>query len=166
MKQRLALAIAMMGDPQLLLLDEPSNGLDPIGIIQLRDLLRQLQASGTAIVISSHRLGELERLTSDYIFMHRGQVISFADRIAASQAGQLRVEVVSKGRSIAETLLPASKVLEVSDTELVIAVGDPDEVPDIVATWPRAGRGSRACCCRGRTSRTCSCGCARKGREP
>jgi len=139
MKQRLALAIAVMGDPQLLLLDEPSNGLDPIGIIQLRDLLRQLQESGTAIIISSHRLGELERLTSDYIFMHRGQVISFADRIAASQAGQLRVEVASSGRSIAETLLPASKVLEVSDTELVIAIGDPDEVPDIVCDLAKGG---------------------------
>ena len=139
MKQRLALAIAMMGDPQLLLLDEPSNGLDPIGIMQLRDLLRRLQESGTAIVISSHHLGELEKLTSDYIFMHRGQVISFADRIATSGAGQLRVELVSNGVGVAERLLSPSKVLTVSDTELVIAIGDPDEVPDIVCDLARGG---------------------------
>ena len=91
MRQRLALAIALMNDPQLLLLDEPSNGLDPVGIVQLRDLLKQLRDSGTAIVISSHRLGELEKLTSDYIFLYRGEVVSFGDRIVAGQAGRLRV---------------------------------------------------------------------------
>ena len=133
MKQRLALAVAMMNDPQLLLLDEPSNGLDPIGIVQLRDLLKRLSTAGTAVVISSHRLGELEKLTSDYIFMHRGRIISFADRIAASRAGRLRVELVSNGPDIAARLLPASRVLDASDTELVIAIGDPEEVPDIVS---------------------------------
>jgi ABC-2 type transport system ATP-binding protein len=134
-----ALAVALLNDPQLLLLDEPSNGLDPIGIIRLRDLLKQLRDSGTAIVISSHRLGELEKLTSDYIFMHRGRIVSFADKITASQAGQLRVELVSNGVSIAETVLPAFRVLGVSDTELVIAVSDPDEVPDIVSDLAKGG---------------------------
>ena len=139
MKQRLALATAMMSDPQLLLLDEPSNGLDPIGIIQLRDLLKRLRDAGTAVVISSHRLGELEKLTSDYIFMHRGQIIPFGDRIAANQAGRLRVELLNNGRNIAERLLPASRVLETSETELVVAVRDPEEVPDIVCDLARGG---------------------------
>jgi len=139
MKQRLALATAMMGDPQLLLLDEPSNGLDPIGIIQLRDLLKQLRDSGTAVVISSHRLGELEKLTSDYIFMHRGRIIPFGDRIAANQAGRLRVELLANGHGIAERLLPASRVLETSDTELVVAIRDPTEVPDIVCDLAKGG---------------------------
>jgi len=132
MKQRLALAIAMMSDPQLLLLDEPSNGLDPIGIIELRDLLQQLRGRGTSVVISSHRLGELERLTNDYIFMHRGRIVQFGDELAASQAGQLCVGVVSSGETVAQTALPASKVLSVTGTELMIAIGDADEVPDIV----------------------------------
>ncbi len=132
MKQRLALAIAMMSDPQLLLLDEPSNGLDPIGIIELRDLLQQLRGRGTSVVISSHRLGELERLTNDYIFMHRGRIVQFGDELDASQAGQLCVGVVSSGETVAQTALPASKVLSVTGTELMIAIGDADEVPDIV----------------------------------
>lgn len=139
MKQRLALAIAMMGDPHLLLLDEPSNGLDPVGIVQLRDLLKQLRDSGTAIVVSSHRLGELEKLTCDYIFMHRGQIIRSPDKIASSQAGRLRVELTSNGIEIAARLLPASKVLGVSDTELVIAVDDPEEVPDLVRNLAAGG---------------------------
>jgi len=139
MKQRLALAIAMMNDPQLLLLDEPSNGLDPVGIIQLRDLLQRLRDAGAAIVISSHRLGELEKLTSDYLFMHRGRIVSFADRISAGQAGRLHVEVVSDGRQIAERLTPPSRVLDVSDTELVISVNDADEVPEVVRELVQGG---------------------------
>jgi ABC-2 type transport system ATP-binding protein len=139
MKQRLALAIAIMNKPQVLLLDEPSNGLDPIGIVQLRDLLKQLRDSGTTIIISSHRLGELEKLTGDYLFMHRGQVIGFADKLAASQAGKLRVELVSGGTQVAEKLLPASKVLSASDTELVIGLSDPEEVPDIVCDLAKGG---------------------------
>jgi len=139
MKQRLALAIAIMNHPQVLLLDEPSNGLDPIGIVQLRDLLKQLRDAGTTIIISSHRLGELEKLTGDYLFMHRGQVISFGDKIMTSQAGKLCVELVSGGNEIARKLLPASKVLSASDTELVIGLSDPREVPDMVCDLAKGG---------------------------
>lgn len=139
MKQRLALAIAMMGNPRLLLLDEPSNGLDPVGIIQLRDLLKQLRDSGAAVVISSHRLGELEKLTCDYLFMHHGRIVTFADKAVAGQAARLRVELVSDGRHMAETLLQACQVLDASDTTLVIAVSNPADVPDIVAHLAKGG---------------------------
>lgn len=139
MKQRLALAISLMNDPQVLLLDEPSNGLDPVGIIQLRDVLKQLRDSGAAIVISSHRLGELEKLTSDYIFLYRGQVVSFGDKISSDQIGCLRVQIVSNGSYIAEKLLSPSKVLSVSDTELEIAINDPEDVPDIVSDLVKGG---------------------------
>jgi ABC-2 type transport system ATP-binding protein len=122
-----------------LLLDEPSNGLDPIGIIQLRNFLKELRDAGTTIVISSHRLGELEQLTSDYMFMYRGQVVSFADKLSCAHAGRLRVELVSNGKAIAEKLLLPSKVLSVSDTELEIAIDDPDEVPDIIIDLAQGG---------------------------
>jgi ABC-2 type transport system ATP-binding protein len=139
MKQRLALAVALMHEPQILLLDEPSNGLDPVGIIQLRDLLKQLGEAGTAIVISSHRLGELERLTSDYLFMHRGRIVPWRDPAAGGQAGCVRVGLVSGGVEIAGTLQPASRVLEASETELLLALSDPGEVPDLVAELARGG---------------------------
>jgi ABC-2 type transport system ATP-binding protein len=132
MKQRLALAVALINNPQLLLLDEPSNGLDPVGIIQLRDVLKRLRDAGTAIVISSHRLGELEKLTSDYIFLYRGEVVSFGDKITSDQAGRLRIELVSNGNNIAEKLLSPSKIISVSDTELEISVSNTEEVPDVV----------------------------------
>jgi len=139
MKQRLALAAALMNDPSFLLLDEPSNGLDPIGIIQLRDLLKQLSDTGTAIVISSHRLGELDKLTSDYIFLYRGEVVSFGEKITTERIGRLRVGLVSNGSQIAKKLLPPSKLISNSETELVIAVGDDDEVPDIVGNLVKGG---------------------------
>jgi ABC-2 type transport system ATP-binding protein len=132
MKQRLALAIALMNDPRFLLLDEPSNGLDPIGIIQLRDLLKKLRDAGTAIVISSHRLGELEKLTNDYIFLYRGEVVSFGDKIEASGAGRVHVGLVANGNQIAKKLLPQSKLISSTETELVITVGDENEVSDII----------------------------------
>ena len=139
MKQRLALAIALINDPQMLLLDEPSNGLDPVGIVQLRKFLKTLSDEGTTIVISSHRLGELEKLTSDYLFLYRGQIVSFGEKIASGQAGQLRVELVSDGHSITEKLLPASKIISTSDTELLVAVEDEEEVPDIVCDLAKGG---------------------------
>lgn len=139
MKQRLALGIALMSEPQLLLLDEPSNGLDPMGVIQLRDLLKKLQSEGTTIIISSHRLGELDKLTSDYLFMYQGQIVSIGDRIAAGTAGQLRVELVSGGSAFAHALLPDNKVINANETELVIAIRDPEEVPDIVRDLAQGG---------------------------
>ena len=138
MKQRLALAIALMNDPKILLLDEPSNGLDPVGIIQLRDLLKQLSDSGTTIIISSHRLGELEKLTSNYIFLYRGKVVSFGDKIASDQAGRLRIELASNGNNIADKLLPRSKVLSASDTELIMAVSSIEDVPGVVRDLVKA----------------------------
>jgi len=131
--------VAMMNHPQLLLLDEPSNGLDPVGIIQLRELLRRLRDAGAAIVISSHRLGELEKLTADYLFMHRGRIVSFADEMSAGQGGRLHVTVVANGRQVAERLTPAGCVLDVSDTELVIGVNDAEEVPEVVNDLVQGG---------------------------
>lgn len=139
MRQRLALAIALMKNPDVLLLDEPSNGLDPVGIIELRNLLKQLRESGTTIVISSHRLGELEKMTSNYIFLYRGQIVSFGDRIASGHIGRLRVELLSDGRRIAGRILSPAKVLNASDTEIVIAVSETKEVPALIRKLVEGG---------------------------
>ena len=75
-KQRYGLAAALMGEPDLLLLDEPMNGLDPGGIADTRDLLLRLNRErGLTILISSHLLGELHRTATDYIFLHQGKVL-------------------------------------------------------------------------------------------
>ena len=74
MRQRLALASALLGDPQILVLDEPSNGLDPAGIVWLRGFLRQFAAAGRTVLLSSHMLAEVELVADDVVLIDRGAV--------------------------------------------------------------------------------------------
>jgi len=139
MKQRLALAVALLGQPKLLLLDEPSNGLDPVGIIHLRDLLTGLRDAGCAIVVSSHRLGELEKLTSDYVYLQHGRVVTLSEATTAGPETRLHIALESGGGKIAETLLSAHELFEVTETGLNIAIQDTHEIPDIVTLLTSGG---------------------------
>lgn len=76
MRQRLTLATALLGDPQVLILDEPLNGLDPVAQAALRGLLSQLADDGRTILVSSHMLAELDQLVERIVLMHRGQVVA------------------------------------------------------------------------------------------
>lgn len=76
MKQRLGLGLALMGEPEILILDEPINGLDPMGIIEIRNLLLKLnREKGITIIVSSHILTELENIATDYSFLSNGKVV-------------------------------------------------------------------------------------------
>ncbi|HEX3021211.1 MAG TPA: ATP-binding cassette domain-containing protein [Lachnospiraceae bacterium] len=75
MKQRLGIAITLLGSPELLILDEPINGLDPLGVVEIRKLLKQLcEDRHITILISSHNLPELYQVATDYIIIHKGEV--------------------------------------------------------------------------------------------
>jgi len=76
MKQRLALAAALIADPDILVLDEPANGLDPIGIAWLRDLLRDLAKQGKTILVSSHQLAEMQHTVDDVVIINEGEIIA------------------------------------------------------------------------------------------
>ena len=75
MRQRLGIAAALLGDPHVLILDEPANGLDPEGIHWLRDLLRRLAAEGRTILVSSHLLGEMQQLADDVVIVAAGRLV-------------------------------------------------------------------------------------------
>lgn len=76
MKQRLGIAIALLSNPELLILDEPVNGLDPIGVVEMRNLFKKLcDERGMTMIISSHNLPELYQTATDYLILHKGKLI-------------------------------------------------------------------------------------------
>ena len=94
MGQRLGIAAAMLGDPEVLILDEPVNGLDPEGILWVRNLLRSLAGEGRTIFVSSHLMSEMALTADRLIVIGRGRLLadaSVADVIAASSANHVRV---------------------------------------------------------------------------
>ena len=111
MRQRLGLATALLGDPEVLVLDEPANGLDPAGIRWLRDLLRSLAAEGRTILVSSHVLAEVAQTADRVVIIHRGALIQQATiaevlagaqgatRVRSPQTSRLRELLTRRGRS-------------------------------------------------------------------
>jgi ABC-2 type transport system ATP-binding protein len=106
MRQRLGIAAALLGDPPVLMLDEPINGLDPEGIVWMRGFLRVLAAEGRAVLVSSHLMSELQDTADHLIVIGRGRLIadvSVADLLAAAADG--RVTLRTSARSEAMTAL-------------------------------------------------------------
>ena len=75
MKQRLAIASCLLGDPDVLILDEPTNGLDPVGIAEIRELIRRLRQEGKTIIMASHMLDEVEKVCTHMVILKKGEVI-------------------------------------------------------------------------------------------
>lgn len=75
MKQRLGLAMALIANPELLILDEPINGLDPQGIVEIRNLLKKLNEDGKTIIISSHILSEIEKVVDEISIINKGEIV-------------------------------------------------------------------------------------------
>ena len=104
MKQRLSLAIALLGDPEFLILDEPTNGLDPMGVVEMRELLKRLnRETGITILISSHILSELHLLATDYGIIHKGELL---EQLSARQLNEkcrqfILIKVDDPGRAAA-----------------------------------------------------------------
>ncbi|WP_040205338.1 ABC transporter ATP-binding protein [Neobacillus jeddahensis] len=110
MKQRLGIAITLLGDPEFLILDEPINGLDPMGVVEIRELLKRLnQEYGITILISSHILSELYLLATHYGIIHKGNLLEqlTLDELNAKckQYLHIKVDNTEKAATIIETRL-------------------------------------------------------------
>ncbi|OMC86514.1 bacitracin ABC transporter ATP-binding protein [Viridibacillus sp. FSL H7-0596] len=110
MKQRLGLAIALLGDPEFLILDEPINGLDPMGVVEIRELLKKLNSEkGITILISSHILSELHLLATHYGIIHKGKLIEQMTLNELEEKCQqylyIKVDNTEKAATIIETVL-------------------------------------------------------------
>jgi ABC-2 type transport system ATP-binding protein len=132
MKQRLGIAAAMIGDPRVLILDEPANGLDPEGIRWLRDLLRALAAEGRTILVSSHLLGEMQQLADDVVIIASGRLVREGpvNEVLGSMAGLSQVRVRTPGPDqLAAALAPLhATVSPLPDGALLITGADPATV--------------------------------------
>ncbi len=94
-KQRLGIAAAMLGDPRVLILDEPANGLDPEGIRWMRELLQRLAAEGRTVLVSSHLLSEMQALADDVVIVAAGRLVrqGAVRDVLASMAGDTQIQV-------------------------------------------------------------------------
>jgi len=125
MRQRLGIAAALLGDPPVLMLDEPINGLDPEGIVWMRGFLRALAAEGRTVLVSSHLMSELEDTAGHLIVIGRGRLIAdvgVADLLAAAADG--RVTLRTSARSEAMTSLArAGATVAASDRDTLTVSG-------------------------------------------
>ena len=126
MRQRLGLAAALLRAPRLLILDEPTNGLDPLGIREIRDLLTELSEAGTTVFLSSHQLGEVEQLCTRVGIVDRGRLVR-QDDLAALRAPTGRMIVRTPDAGAAAALLDGH-VEQRDGDRLVVAEPDAAEL--------------------------------------
>lgn len=113
MKQRLAIASALLGNPEVLILDEPTNGLDPQGIFEIRNLIRKIGSEGATIIIASHLLDEVQKVCSHVAVMHKGKKL-FTGRVDELSHDSDLLELASDNlEQLATNLLSHSGIIKV-----------------------------------------------------
>jgi ABC-2 type transport system ATP-binding protein len=139
MRQRLGLALALLRKPALLILDEPTNGLDPAGVREFRTLFRQLRDRGVTVFLSSHLLAEVERLCDRVAIIAKGELVALGDVPAFATEGfasHIRVIVHTDERDAALALLSRFELTIESDGTLIVHDVTGKEVNEVLA---RAG---------------------------
>ncbi|GAA0871599.1 ABC transporter ATP-binding protein [Gangjinia marincola] len=104
MKQRLAIASALLNDPEILILDEPTNGLDPQGIHQIREIIKNIAANGTTILLASHLLDEVEKVCSHVVIIRKGKML-YAGRVDEMNASHGFFELKCNDLALLKTTL-------------------------------------------------------------
>jgi ABC-2 type transport system ATP-binding protein len=129
MRQRMGLAQALLGEPKVLLLDEPANGLDPEGIHWVRQLLRHLADEGCAILVSSHLLGEVSRLVDDVLVIRQGKIVAQASvaELTGAASGGVKVGSVDDA-GLGRALTGAGGEVTAAPDGLVVTGMAPAEV--------------------------------------
>jgi ABC-type multidrug transport system ATPase subunit len=107
MKQRLAIASALLNDPTVLILDEPTNGLDPMGIAEIRELIKRIASNGKTIILASHLLDEVQKVCTHFAVLKRGNLV-YAGPVEEVGKGTETVEVVADAPDLHDVLLAFS----------------------------------------------------------
>jgi len=128
MRQRLGLAATLLGDPRVLVLDEPSNGLDPQGIRWLRDFLRSMASEGRTVLVSSHVLAEVAQTVDDVVVIHRGRMVEQGPVAQLTSGGSVRVRAADPDRLAAALRDAGLEATPLPDGALSVATTDAAQV--------------------------------------
>lgn len=141
MRQRLGLAIAMCGNPDLLILDEPINGLDPQGIVEIRETLIKINRDrGTTILISSHILDEMSRLATHYAFIDKGHIIQeISSEELMSKVRKCTVIKVSDTKKMATVLEEMGLKYEIGQDDQSISIYEINNISPVVLSAAQKG---------------------------
>lgn len=139
MKQRLALGIAIMSKPKFLILDEPSNGLDPTGIIHLRSTLEHLMATeDIAILFSSHQLGEVEKLANRIICINQGRMIEPPSALNEQFSYIFQVSNQAKANALALTCVLKEKIKLIAEDALRVELSNDEQLDEIIGLFQKS----------------------------
>jgi ABC-2 type transport system ATP-binding protein len=140
MKQRLGVAAALLGEPDLLILDEPTNGLDPSGMADMRDLIRKLAAQGSTVLLSSHLLGEVQQLCDRVGVIAGGRLLteSTVAELRGASSLLVRAEPALRAEQVIAATLGAVEVRRTADGGLEVHA-EPDRNPELVRALVDAG---------------------------
>jgi ABC-2 type transport system ATP-binding protein len=135
MRQRLGLACALLGDPELLILDEPTNGLDPAGMLEMRHLIRQLaEDEGKTVFLSSHLLHEVEQVCDRVLILDKGRLIAqgdVKDLLGQARGIEIRIDALKDASLLLEEIPWVIGVQELDDHLVVDA--PPERAPELLA---------------------------------
>src|SRR6185437_3193844 len=133
MKQRLAIASCLLGSPSVLIFDEPTNGLDPVGIAEIRELMKRLYREGKTIIMASHLLDEVEKVCTDMAILKRGELIT-SGKVKEILYSEDIVELsAADNRKLFEVLNGLSGKSKVEDEVAVIKIYFPVGTADLSA---------------------------------
>lgn len=142
MKQRLGIAMALLGDPELLILDEPTNGLDPAGIHEIRELIKGLpQTHGLTVLVSSHLLSEIEQMADTIGIIDHGHLLYQGPLSGLEDAGRLVLAVDQTEQTAAMLRSRGWQVDKVGGSDLELPVYADEHIPKLISTLVGAGVG-------------------------
>jgi ABC-2 type transport system ATP-binding protein len=139
MKQRLAIARALIHSPKLLVMDEPFSGLDPTVMMELRGYLKGLKGTGIAVIVSSHELNEIDQICDSILFIKSGKIVKKEDFEREAGVVNLQLTVNNPGKGVMDALV-GHKIVSVSPDGGTIVIETPrDDVPSVLTAIVGAG---------------------------
>lgn len=132
MKQRLALGIVLLSEPEFIILDEPTNGLDPTGVLDLRNIILQLKDEGVSVLFSSHQLGEIEKIADRIISIKNGEIVPFEHKLSSHKNYIITCDQIMDKEFLDEENINGLLSYTINDTELEIVTQQDSTLQDVL----------------------------------